>query len=82
MLTLDIILKDTMWVGKFEFGGRITGTYADLEPMMDEFRDFDVSCSQPSHLKKFYEDYFAYNDTSGWITIPDYYNNVYVREVA
>ena len=35
-----------------------------------------------SGCKKFYEDYFAYNEKSGWITIPDYYNNVYVKEVA
>ena len=82
MLTLDTILRDTMWVGKFEYGGRIAGTYAELEPMMDEFRDYDVSCNQPSHLEKFYEYYFAYNDKNGWITIPDYYNNVYVKEVA
>lgn len=32
MLTLDTILKDTMWVGKFEDGGRIAGTYEELEP--------------------------------------------------
>ena len=30
MLTLDTILKDTMWVGKFYDGGRIAGTYAEL----------------------------------------------------
>lgn len=82
MLTLDTILRDTMWVGKFYDGGRIAGTYEKLEPMMDEFRDYDVSCNQPSHLEKFYEDYFAYNDKNGWITIPDYYNNIYVKEVA
>lgn len=35
-----------------------------------------------SGCKKFYEDYFAYNEKNGWITIPDYYNNVYVKEVA
>lgn len=23
-----------------------------------------------------------YNEKNGWITIPDYYNNVYVKEVA
>lgn len=82
MLTLDAIQKDTMWVGKFESGGRTIGTYAELEPMMDEFRDFDVSSNQPSHLKKFYDSYFAYSRKNGWITIPDYYNNVYAKEVA
>lgn len=35
-----------------------------------------------SGCKKFYEVYFAYNEKNGWITIPDYYNNVYVKEVA
>ena len=35
MLTLDTILKDTMWVGKFEDGGRIADTYEKLEPMID-----------------------------------------------
>ncbi len=82
MLTLDTILRDTMWVGKFEYGGRIAGTYEKLEPMIDEFRDFDVSFNQPSHLKKFYEDYFDYTDKNDWVTIQDYYNNVYVKEVA
>lgn len=78
MLTLDTILKDTMWVGKFEYGGRIAGTYAELKPMRDEFRDFDISCSQPPHLEEFYEDYFAYSCKNGWCTIQDYYNNVYI----
>lgn len=78
MLTLDTILKDTMWVGKFEYGGRIAGTYAELKPMRDEFRDFDLSGKQPPHLEEFYEDYFAYSRKNGWITIPDYYNNVYI----
>lgn len=31
---------------------------------------------------KSYERSFAYNEKNGWITIPDYYNNVYVKEVA
>lgn len=78
MLTLDTILKDTMWVGKFEYGGRIAGTYAELKPMRDEFRDFDLSGKQPSHLEEFYEDYFDYSRKNGCITIPDYYNNVYI----
>lgn len=82
MLTLDTIFKDTMWVGKFEYGGRIAGTYAELEPMQDKFRDFDVSCQQAAHLEKFYEEYFAYCDKHGFTIIPDYYNNVYVKEVA
>lgn len=82
MLTLDTILKDTLWVGKFEYGGRIASTYAELEPMQDQFRDFDVSCQQPPYLEKFYEEYFAYCDAHGWMTIPNYYNNVYVKEVA
>ena len=78
MLNLDIILKDTMWVGKFEYGGRISGTYEELESMMGEFRDFDLSGKQPSHLEEFYEDYFSYSRKNGWITIQDYYNNVYI----
>lgn len=84
MLTIDTILKDTMWVGKFTYGGRIAGTYAELEPMTDEFRDFDVSCAQPPHLEKFYEDYYAYccKHRGTFITVQDYYNNVYVKEVA
>lgn len=88
MITLDTILKDTMWVGKFYDGDRIAGTYAELEPIMDEFRDFnircdfDISCGQPPHLEKFYEDFYAYSCKNGWCTVQDYYNNVYVKEVA
>lgn len=51
MLTLDTILRDTMWVGKFYDGGRIAGTYEKLKPMRDQFRDFDISCGQPPHLE-------------------------------
>lgn len=63
-------------------GGRIAGTYEKLEPMMDQFRDFDISCGQPPHLEKFYEDFYDYSCKNGWCTVQEYYNNVYIKEVA
>ncbi len=77
MLTLDTILKETLWVGKFYEGGRISGTYDELKPMSDEFRDFDIAGNQPDHLQEFYEGYFNQHE---YYLIQDYYNNVYVKE--
>lgn len=42
MLTLETILKDTMWVGKFEYGGRIAGTYEELKHLRDELYEQDL----------------------------------------
>lgn len=79
MLTLDTILKDTLWVGKFYDGGRISGTHDELYPMNEYFRDFDIACTenQPEHLKEFYRSYFNQRE---YYIIQDYYNNVYVKE--
>lgn len=83
MLTLNEIMKDTIWVGKLYGGVRYTGTYESLVFMEDDFRDFDVACTecQPDHLKGFYEDYWHYTRDHGFINIQDYYKNVYLNEV-
>lgn len=78
MLSLDTILKDTQWVGKFYTGGRISGTYDELDPMQYEFRDFDIACTenQPEHLREFYEGYFSQMRYYG---ISEYYESVYIQ---
>ena len=81
MLSLDTIMKDTIWVGKFYNGGRVSGRYADLENMIDDFRDFDIACieNQPAHLREFYEGYFSQNK---YYFINQYYHNVYIKEAC
>ena len=76
MLSLETIMKDSLWVGKFYEGGRITGTYDELKSMKDEFRDFDLLYHQPEHLQEFYKGYF---NQKVYYTIPDYYNLVYAN---
>ena len=75
MLTLEQILKDTIWVVKMQ-GYRMSGTYEEMKHYADseECRDFDICCEQPEHLMDFYEKYFAYD---GFITIQDFYNQFY-----
>lgn len=76
MLSLETILEDTIWVGKYYFGGRIKGKYNEIAMYQDEFRDFDIACleGQPDYLKEFYEGYFSQRK---YFIIQDYYENVY-----
>ena len=75
MLTLDQILKDTIWVAKMQ-GYRMTGTYDEIREYAEseECRDCDICADQPKHLKDFYDKYFAHH---GWITVQDFYNQHY-----
>ena len=80
MLTLNTIMKDTLWVGKFYVGGRMVGTYDEVSKYDDEFRDLDIACTenQPEYLRDFYEGYFSQHE---YYLISDYYDNVYAKEV-
>ena len=83
MLSLETILKDTIWVVKMQ-GWRMSGTYDEMKPYAEDedCRDFDISAFQPEHLSNFYDKYFEYENEHGWITIPEFYNNVYsMREL-
>lgn len=81
MPSLETILKDTRWVAKMTYGFRHVGTYDELEEYREseECRDFDICCSQPEHLKEFYNKYFEYEKQHGFTTIQDFYNNVYSK---
>lgn len=75
MLTLDTILKDSIWVAKMQ-GWRTSGTYEEIGHLFkdEDCRDFDLSCQQPEHLNEFYEAYWKYD---GFITVQDFYNQYY-----
>ena len=82
-LTLEVIHNDTLWVAKMQ-GYRTVGTYDEIHHLaeQEDCRDFDTVCTdgQPDHLKPFYEAYYDYCQNKGWILIPDYYNQVWVKE--
>jgi len=67
MLSLETIKKDTLWVAKM-VRFRQVGTYDELRVYResDELRDFDnlYSQGQPEHLKQFWQDYEAQNETA------------------
>lgn len=80
MLTLEQIMKDTIWIAKMTWG-RMSGTYDEMKPFAEdeECRDFDICAVQPEHLSDFYDKYFEYERVHGWVTIPDFYNTVYAN---
>ena len=82
MLSLETILKDTIWVAKMTWG-RYSGTYEEVGHYSDSdsCRDFDLCCKQPEHLKEFYDGFFNYTETHGFITIQDYYKVHYGKGV-
>ena len=79
MLSLETIKQETIWVGKFYEGGRISGTYEELYPMNEDFRDLDIACTenQPEFLREFYEGYFSQKE---YYFIDDYYDKVYSKK--
>lgn len=81
MLTLDTILKDTVWVAKM-VGYRDKGTMDEIGFLRDreDCRDFDLCAEQPEHLKEFYDKYFEYEREHGFTIIQDFYNDVYSKE--
>ena len=81
MLSLEQIMKETIFVAKMTYGYRAVGTYDEIREYIesDECRDSDICASQPENLKDFYDKYFAHH---GFITIQDFYNQYYnVAEV-
>lgn len=80
MLTLETILKDSVWVAKVG-GCRYVGTYDEVERWYDDedWRDTDLCCEQPEHLREFYDAYFKYSEKHGFTIIQDFYNNVYAK---
>lgn len=80
MLSLETIKQETIWVGKFYEGGRISGTWGDIG-YIDEsaFRDLDIACveNQPEFLREFYEGYFSQKE---YYYIDDYYDKVYSKK--
>ena len=80
MLTLETILNESLWVAKVG-GCRFVGTYSEVEHWYDDedWRDTDLAAEQPEHLKEFYDAYFKYDREHGFITVQDYYNNVYAK---
>ena len=81
MLTLETILKDSMWVAKVG-GCRFVGTYDEIEHWYndEDWRDTDLCAEQPEHLKAFYDAYFKYDAKNGFTTVQDFYNNVYAKK--
>lgn len=80
MLTLDQIMQDSIWVLKLTWGRQV-GKYEEMRKLADnsedDFRDFDLCCEQPEHLKPFFDAYFAYDEEHGFTIISDFYNNVW-----
>lgn len=81
MLTLDQIMKESIWVVKMNWG-RMSGTYEEMKSYADseECRDFDLCAEQPEHLKAFFDGYEDWIHEHGWMIIPDYYKDVYLVE--
>lgn len=80
MLSYETIQHETIWVGKFYEGGRISGTWDQIGHIDDsEFRDLDIACTehQPEFLRDFYEGYFNQRE---YFVIADYYDNVYSKK--
>lgn len=80
MLDFETIKHETIWVGKFYEGGRISGTWDEIGYIDEsEFRDLDIACTenQPEFLREFYEGYFNQRE---YYLIHDYYRNVYAKE--
>ena len=78
MLTLDTIMKDSLWVARMTYGYRFVGTYEEAKRWAEdeECKDFDLCANQPEHLEEFYTAYFTYS-RSRWITVQDFYNNIW-----
>lgn len=80
MLSLKKILDESLWVAKMQ-GYRVSGTYAEIGHLADDedCRDFDLAAKQPDDLMDFYDGFFKYGR---FITIQDYYHNVYAKGAA
>ena len=74
MITLEKIMDELIWVVKLNEGGRITGTYKEIEHLMDDCRDMDLAAKQPTdELQNFLDAMNKYTRENDWITIQDFY---------
>lgn len=82
LIALDTIMNESLWVAKMQ-GWRETGTYAEIGHLAksEECRDFDLLANQPEHLKPFFDAYWAWNKEHGWITIPEFYKDIYLVDM-
>lgn len=86
-LSLEKIMNDSLWVVRHSTGYRFCGVYDTCQVHMencedsdyDYVKDFDLVCyeQQPEELQQFHKEYFEYGCEHGFITIQDYYDNVY-----
>lgn len=79
LISLETIEKDALWIAKMQ-GYRECGTYAEISHLAksEDCRDFDLAAKQPEHLKPFFDAYWAWNEEHGWITIPEFYKDIYL----
>ena len=74
MMSLEQIMNDLIWGVKLNEGGRITGTYKEIEHLMDDCRDMDLAAKQPTdELQDFLEAMNKYTRENDWITVQDFY---------
>lgn len=74
MMSLEQIMNDLIWVIKLNECGRITGTYKEIEHLMDDCRDMDLAAKQPTdELQNFLDAMNKYTRENDWITIQDFY---------
>ena len=74
MMTLEKIMDELIWVVKLNEGGRITGTYKEIEHLMDDCRDMDLAAKQPTdELQDFLDAMNKYTRENDWITVQDFY---------
>jgi hypothetical protein len=74
MMTLEKIMDELIWVVKLNEGGRITGTYKEIEHLIDDCRDMDLAAKQPTdELQNFLDAMNKYTRENDWITVQDFY---------
>ena len=74
MMTLEKIMDELIWVVKLNEGGRIIGTYKEIEHLMDDCRDMDLAAKQPTdELQNFLDAMNKYTRENDWITVQDFY---------
>lgn len=81
MLTLDQVMNESIWVAKMQ-GWRTSGTYAEVGKYAkdEDCRDFDLAGQQPEHLKDFFDRFWKWERENGFITVPEFYKDVYLVE--
>lgn len=82
MMNLEQILNNLVWVVKLNEGGTITGTYNEIEHLMDDCRDMDLAAKQPTdELQDFLDAIIEYETENDWITVPEFYE-IYSKSKA